>query len=95
MKTSTILKYITGGLEILLGIPFLGALIVVSLLWMPLVVMLVLHIATLVISAKEETKTHGSILGIITSVIGWIPFVGMILHIITGVLLLVDAAKTA
>ncbi len=92
-KTSTILKFVSGGLEALLGIPFLGGMIVITLFWTPLALMLALHIVTLVFSLKEEEKKHGSILGIVTSVIGWIPLVGMIMHIVTGVLLIVDAYK--
>ncbi|WP_141431965.1 hypothetical protein [Bacillus sp. 03113] len=94
MKISTILKWVTGGLEAILGIPVLGGAIVLSLLWTPLGLMLILHIATLVFSSKENEKLHGSILGIVTSILGWIPFVGMILHIISAILLMVDAYKS-
>ncbi|WP_409342279.1 hypothetical protein [Paenibacillus sp. MBLB4367] len=93
MPTSKLMKWITGGLEALLGIPFLGGLIVLSLSWVPLIIMLVLHIVTLVISVNERSGKAGSVVGIITSCIAWIPFVGMIMHLITAVLLLIDAAK--
>lgn len=43
----------------------------------------------------RKEKIHGSILGIITSCIGWIPIVGMIMHIITAVFLLIDAYKSS
>ncbi|GAA0323009.1 hypothetical protein GCM10008967_11920 [Bacillus carboniphilus] len=94
MKTSTILKWITGGLEALLGIPFLGGLLILSLAWTPLYILLALHIITLIFSIRENQNKHGSILGIITSCIGWIPFVGMVMHIITAVFLLIDAHKS-
>jgi hypothetical protein len=55
--------------------------------------MLVLHIVTLVISVNEKSGKTGSIVGIITSCIAWIPFVGMIMHLISALLLLIDAAK--
>ncbi|TCP31232.1 hypothetical protein EV207_103115 [Scopulibacillus darangshiensis] len=90
MKASKILKIISGALEALLGIPVLGGTIILALAWIPLGVMFLLHIATLVLSGKDGVKKHGSILGIVTSCIGWIPFVGMIMHIITAVMLLVD-----
>ncbi|WP_350343618.1 hypothetical protein PRVXT_002930 [Proteinivorax tanatarense] len=93
MSTARILKWVTGGLEILLGIPILGALIVVGFVGLPLLVMLALHIATLVVSSKSGVAKHGSILGIVTSLVAWIPFVGMVMHIITGIILMVDAAK--
>ncbi|SHG87342.1 hypothetical protein [Ornithinibacillus halophilus] len=94
MKISTILKWITGGLEAFWGVPFIGGTIILSMAWTPLVVMLVLHIITLIFCISEERKYHGSILGIITSAIGWIPFVGMIMHIITAIFLLIDAYKS-
>ena len=95
MKISKILKWVSGGLEALLGIPIIGGTIVLSLFWTPLLIMLILHIITLVISSKENEKKHGSILGIVTSCLAWIPFVGMIMHIITAVILMIDASKNA
>jgi predicted ABC-type exoprotein transport system permease subunit len=91
---STTLKWVTGGLEILLGIPIFGGLIIVSTPWTALLFMLTLHIVALVFSVQEQTKTHGSILGIITSIVGFIPIVGMIMHLVTGAILLIDAATT-
>jgi hypothetical protein len=93
LKTSTLLKWITGGLELLLGIPILGALVIISSSWTALWVMLAFHIVTLVFSARENTKIHGSILGIIASIAGIIPIVGMIMHLITGGMLLADASQ--
>lgn len=94
MSSSKVLKWVTGGLEAILGIPILGATIVLSFLWIPLFVMLILHIITLVITNKEGGSTTGSILGIVTSCIAWIPFVGMIMHILTAIFLMIDASKT-
>lgn len=93
MKISTVLKWVSGGLEALLGIPFLGGLIVLSMAWTPLFFMAALHIATLIFSVMEGKNKHGSIFGIITSCLAWIPFVGMILHIISAIILLIDAYK--
>ncbi|EIT83711.1 hypothetical protein A374_19365 [Fictibacillus macauensis ZFHKF-1] len=92
-KVSSVLKWITGGLELVLGIPYIGGIIVVSLFWTPLVVMLILHLLTLLFSDLEKTNKHASIVGIISSCIGWIPFVGMMMHLITANLLFVDAAQ--
>ena len=94
MSTTKILKWVTGGLEAVLGVPILGATIVISLLWFPLLVMLVLHIVTLILTKQNGGATTGSILGIVTSCIAWIPFVGMIMHILTAIILMLDAAKT-
>lgn len=94
MQISTLLKWITGGLEIVLGIPILGAIIVLSSLLSILGLMIILHIVTLIFSVREQTKPHGSILGIVTCLVGWIPGVAMVMHLITGIVLLLDAAKT-
>jgi hypothetical protein len=95
MSTSRILKWVSGGLEALLGIPLLGGTIVVGLFWSPLAIMLILHIVTLVITKKEGSGSiTGSILGIITSCVAWIPIVGMVMHIISAIILMLDAAKT-
>lgn len=55
--------------------------------------MLALHIVTLVFTKKDGGSITGSILGIVTSCIAWIPFVGMIMHILTAIFLMLDAAK--
>lgn len=93
MSSARILMWVTGGLEALLGIPLLGGTLVISLFWTPLVIMLAFHIVTLVLAQKQHLKTRGSILGIITSCVGWIPIVGMVMHILTAVFLMIDAAE--
>ncbi|AZN43169.1 hypothetical protein [Paenibacillus albus] len=93
MSTSRVLRWVSGGIEAFLGIPIIGGLFVISMAWTPLFVMLILHIVTLVFCSKEDKSKRGSILGIITSVVAWIPFVGMIMHIITAIMLMVSAAK--
>lgn len=92
---STILKWITGSLEAFWGIPILGGTIIFSMAWAPLGIMFVLHIITLIFSIMEKRSFHGSVLGIITSCLGWIPFLGMALHIITAILLLIDGFRSS
>ena len=91
--TVKLLKWVTGALEALLGIPVLGGTIVVSLLWLPLLFMLVLHIVTLVLAKKANMSANGNVLGIVTSWLAWIPFVGMILHILSAIFIMMDAAR--
>lgn len=93
MSASKVLKLITGILEAILGIPVLGGSIVISLFWIPLPIMFVLHIITLIITRKEGGKFVGSILGIVTSCVGWIPVVGMIMHIISAIFLIMNAVQ--
>ncbi|RDU34759.1 hypothetical protein DRW41_21940 [Neobacillus piezotolerans] len=95
MRTSTILKWITGGLEALLGIPVLGGIIILSTAWTPLFLMAILHIVTIVFAVREDETKAGNIIGLITSVIGWIPFVGMVMHMISAVVILLDAYRAS
>ncbi|TCN26251.1 hypothetical protein [Mesobacillus foraminis] len=88
-----ILKWVSGSLEAILGIPVIGGSIVLSLAWTPLMFMLILHIVTVVLAKKENLKTAGNILGIITSCLAWIPFAGMILHILSAIFIMVEAAN--
>ncbi|MFD1036819.1 hypothetical protein ACFQ3N_00055 [Virgibacillus byunsanensis] len=93
MSVSRILRWVTGALEALLGIPLLGGAYILSQGWTPLFFMLIFHIITLIWSKKDDEATGGSIIGIITSCIGWIPVVGMVMHIITAIVLFFTAAK--
>ena len=93
-ETIRITKWVAGGIEALLGIPVLGASIILGLVWTPLVIMLAFHIINLVLSKKEDLPITGSILGIVGNAIGWIPFVGMIMHIITAVFVMIEAYNT-
>nr|WP_239587056.1 hypothetical protein [Bacillus ectoiniformans] len=80
-------------MEAVLGLPFIGASIIIGNLWAPLGIMAVLHIITLLLALRSGKKMGGSILGITTSIVGWIPGVGMVLHIITAFVLLADAMR--
>lgn len=96
MKTYKILQWITGGCEAFLAIPFIGGTFVIGNAYVPLFVMLALHIVTLAYANKEAKisfQRAGSILGIITSVVAWFPFVGWFMHSITAIVLLINAAR--
>jgi hypothetical protein len=91
MSPSKVLKWITGGAEAFLGIPIIGGIFVISQGWTPLFVMLILHIITLLVTKKDCGVTGGSIIGIITSCVAWIPIVGMIMHALTAIVLFISA----
>lgn len=93
MSVSRILKWVTGGLEAILGIPVMGGMIVMGFYYTPLVIMLALHIITLVLTKRDKGHSVGSILGIVTSCVGWIPFVGMVMHILSAIFLMIGAAN--
>lgn len=90
---ANIMKWVTGGMEAVLGIPILGATIIIGNFYAPLGIMAVLHIITLILAIKSGRSKLGSGLGILTSVIGWIPFVGMFMHIVTAFVLIVSAVR--
>ncbi|MCU7738505.1 hypothetical protein N7982_12210 [Priestia megaterium] len=58
-KTSRILKWVSGGLEALWGIPLLGGTLVISLAYTPLILMLALHIVGLVFAIKTNKVRTG------------------------------------
>ncbi|HLS09898.1 hypothetical protein [Lentibacillus sp.] len=92
MSLSRIMKWITGGCEAFLGIPIIGGSFILSTAWGALFVMFILHIVTLFIARNEKGNLTGSILGMVTSFVGVIPIIGMIMHIITAIILIIDAA---
>ncbi|MCC3373880.1 hypothetical protein [Cohnella sp. REN36] len=91
MPNARTMKLLTGVLEIILAIPFIGGLIVIGWGYAPLVIMLILHLITLLMSNANRESSAGSILGIVTSCLAWIPFVGWFLHLVTGLALLLGA----
>ncbi|MBN8235961.1 hypothetical protein JF544_11910 [Halobacillus kuroshimensis] len=93
MKLSTILKWVTGGCEALLAIPFIGGLFVVGSGWNALLFMFVAHLITLIFAVRDNRTYAGSVLGMITSALAWIPVLGWILHSVTAIFLLIDAGR--
>lgn len=93
MKAAKNLMLITGILEAVLGIPVLGGAFVMLSGYTLLFATLVLHIVTLVLCSQHNRPVAGSILGIVTSVLAWIPVLGMLMHIATAIVLLITATK--
>lgn len=94
MSVSRMMRLITGGFEAFLAIPLIGALFIMGQGYMPLVVMFILHIITYMLSKNDNAPTIGSVIGIITSLIAWIPFVGITMHIISAVTLLITGVMS-
>lgn len=95
MSNARILKLISGIGEAILAIPVLGGIIILSFSWMPLVLMLVLHIITAVVCSNERASKIPSFLGIVTSAIGWIPIVGWFMHLVSAIVLLIAASRNS
>ncbi|WP_080872458.1 hypothetical protein [Oceanobacillus timonensis] len=90
MIISQVMQLITGIFEGLLGIPLFGGVYIMGSGYTPLFVMLILHIITLFLANRDGRWIAGSILGIVTSIIGFIPLVGMVLHWATCIVLIIS-----
>lgn len=91
MSLSRLMKWMTGGMEAFLGIPIIGGAFVIFTNYTALFVMLALHIVTLLICHRERVGTFGSVAGIVTSCLAWIPVVGMLMHMVTAIILILSA----
>ncbi len=91
MKISAVLLWLTGLAEAFLAIPFLGGSLVISTGYSVLGVMFVFHLITLFFCFREYSPKSGSILGIITSLLAWIPLIGWAMHLLTAVVLIFSA----
>ncbi|HJF32743.1 MAG TPA: hypothetical protein K8V56_13350 [Sporosarcina psychrophila] len=91
MNYSTGMKWVTALAEGFLAIPLLGGLFVVTSGYSVLGVMFVLHAITLLLSIREMQGKAASILGLVTSVVSAIPFIGWFMHLITAVALFLSA----
>ena len=94
MEKEKIMLLITAILETVLAIPILGGLIILASVWSILGVALVLHVITLIFLVQVKSKNlYGSISGIVASVLGWIPILGWILHVVSAILLWIAFVK--
>ena len=74
--------------ELFYGIPFLGGSFILGLSWQPLFVNMFLYLIMLVILMVDKQIAVVPLLGIIGSIIAFIPFIGMIVHWILFFLLI-------
>lgn len=93
MKAAGTLILITAIIEAILGFPVLGGMIVVLSGYTLLFATLILHIVTLVLCSQHNKPIIGSVFGIVTSVLAWIPILGMIMHLTTAVFLFIAVSK--
>ncbi|MGG1639405.1 hypothetical protein BK120_33325 [Paenibacillus sp. FSL A5-0031] len=93
MKAAGTLLLVTAIIEGILGIPLLGGTLVMLSGYTLLFATLILHIVTLVLCSQHNKPVVGSILGIITSVLAWIPILGMIMHLTTALFLFIGVSK--
>lgn len=94
MILSGVMKLVGAGFEFFLGIPAVGGAFILAFYWTPLLFMLAYHLVTLVLSRKEGLPIWGPVLGVIASVLGIIPGLGMVLHWAAFICLLIDGILT-
>lgn len=88
--TGKLFKWGTFAYEAFLALPFIGGAFVVANAWVPLGVAFLLHAVAVIILLRERGPVIGNAVGIVTSVVALIPFVGWIMHAITAVILLIE-----
>ncbi|ODB53262.1 hypothetical protein A7311_24100, partial [Paenibacillus polymyxa] len=93
MSYSRILKWISGIFELVLAVPIVGGAIVMGTGYSALGFMLILHAVTLILSLRNQEAIYGSVWGVLTSLLAWIPFVGWALHLIAAILLMISGSK--
>ncbi|EZH66280.1 hypothetical protein DH09_10105 [Bacillaceae bacterium JMAK1] len=94
-KNLNIMKWVSGGGEALLGIPFLGGSFILAMAWVPLFVMLAIHVLIVVFAIRSgHNLPIGNIIGIGASILGFIPGLGMALHIVAAVFIFMESYKT-
>ena len=89
-KHTKIYKIVLACLEGLLAIPLLGALIIIGLWWIPLFILFVGHTIALITCIKNKKKYTGHITGLVGSLLGWIPLIGWIMHVVTTIVLIIE-----
>lgn len=85
MSNLRLAKIVAFILELALAIPFIGGTIVLSTGYTVLGVAFVVHVIVFILALKLYGSKAGSVLGIVTSLLAWIPLVGWALHAITAV----------
>ena len=89
-KTVKNLKIATFIGEVVLAVPLLGGAIIVGFFWIPLIIMLILHILTLTLALEAKEEGMGSMVGIAASMLGFVPLLGWVCHLVTACLLGID-----
>lgn len=62
--------------------------------WLPLLVIITLHIITILLAKKEGMKTYANYIGILTTLVAFFPYIAIVLHIITATFIFLDAYYT-
>lgn len=77
-------------IESIFAIPFIGGILIVVFAWTPLSLALIIHIVALVLGFREKMLLYAPIMGILASILGFIPLLGWMLHVITAILYIIS-----
>lgn len=83
-------KWGTFAYEAFLALPVIGGTFVLANAWAPLGIAFLLHAVAIIILLREGGSIIGNAVGVITSLVAWIPFIGWFMHGITALILLVE-----
>lgn len=81
--------------EAFLALPLIGGLFIIVNGWVPLAIAFLLHAVAIVILQRERKPIAGNVLGIITSILAFIPIVGWIMHGVTALILLMEGVSAS
>jgi hypothetical protein len=81
--------------EAFLALPVIGGLFIIANGWVPLAIAFLLHAVAIVILQRERKPFVGNVLGIITSILAFVPILGWIMHGITALVLLVEGISSS
>ena len=87
MKTASFIYLLTGVLEFVMAIPFLGWLIGISSFGFMLVAGIVLNIVAIVALVNRKKPIYANVIAIVANVFGVVPFLGWFLHLVATILL--------
>jgi len=90
-----LLKWGTFAYEAFLALPIIGGLFIVANGWIPLGIAFLLHVITIVVLLKERGPVIGNGIGVVTSIVGFVPILGWVMHGITALVLLFESISTS
>jgi len=80
-KVLSIMQLVIAPFELFMGIPVLGWMTNISLLFIPSILLGFAHIAMMVILIVNKMKWYPSLLGLLAAILSIVPFIGMFLHL--------------
>ncbi|MFC4355208.1 hypothetical protein ACFO0S_09130 [Chryseomicrobium palamuruense] len=90
MSNLRVAKIIALIFEVVLAIPILGGSIVIMSGYSALGVAFIIHLVVFILALKMHGAKLGSIFGMVTSLIAWIPGIGWLFHTITAIVYAVE-----